>query len=50
LTAQAWYYNVSNVADAYWLQADINCQMVPGVKIGAQYAEMSPKAAGDKIY
>jgi imipenem/basic amino acid-specific outer membrane pore len=47
LTAQAWYYNVSDVADAYWLQADINCQLVPGVKIGAQYAEMSPKAAGD---
>lgn len=47
LTAQAWYYNVSDVADAYWLQADINCQLVPGVKLGAQYAEMSPKAGGD---
>jgi hypothetical protein len=46
LTAQAWYYNVSNVADAYWLQADINCQLVPGVKIGAQYANIDVKASG----
>lgn len=43
LTAQAWYYNVVNVADAYWLQADINCQLVKDLKIGAQYANMSPK-------
>jgi imipenem/basic amino acid-specific outer membrane pore len=46
LTAQAWYYNVQDVADAFWLQADINCQLVPGVKIGGQYAEMSPKGTG----
>ena len=46
LTAQAWYYNVSNVADAYWLQADIDCQLVKGVKVGAQYANMDPKASG----
>jgi len=43
LTAQAWYYNVVNVADAYWLQADWDCQLVKGVKVGAQYADMSPK-------
>ena len=43
LTAQAWYYNVVDVADAYWLQADINCQLVKDLKIGAQYADMSPK-------
>lgn len=43
LTAQGWYYNVLDVADAYWLQADINCQLVKGVKIGAQYADISPK-------
>jgi hypothetical protein len=42
LVAQAWYYNVSNIADAYWLQGDINCQLIKGVKIGAQYADMSP--------
>jgi imipenem/basic amino acid-specific outer membrane pore len=43
LTAQAWYYNVQNIADAYWLQADIDCQLVPGVKIGAQYGAMDTK-------
>lgn len=45
LTAQAWYYNVDSIADAYWLQADIDCSLVKGVKIGAQYADMSPKGA-----
>ena len=43
LTAQAWYYNVVNVADAFWLQADINCQLIKGAKIGAQYADISTK-------
>ena len=43
MTAQAWYYNVSNVADAYWLQADIDCSLVKGLKIGAQYADMDTK-------
>lgn len=41
---QAWYYNVGGVADAYWLQADIDCQLVKGVKIGAQFANMDPKS------
>ncbi|MDD3769558.1 MAG: hypothetical protein PHV10_02995 [Sulfuricurvum sp.] len=49
LTAQAWYYNVGLVADAYWLQADINCQIVPGVKIGAQYANIDPKGKVDMV-
>lgn len=43
LTAQAWYYNVVNVADAYWLQADWDCQLVKDVKLGVQYANMDPK-------
>jgi hypothetical protein len=43
LTAQAWYYNVVNVADAYWLQADIDCSLLKGLKIGGQYADMDPK-------
>lgn len=43
LTAQAWYYNVTSVADAYWLQADWDCKLVKDVKIGVQYANMSPK-------
>jgi len=42
-TVQAWYYNVVNVADAFWLQADINCQLVKGLTIGAQYAEVDTK-------
>ncbi len=47
LTAQAWYYNVLNVADAFWLQADMECQLVKGVKIGAQYGEMDTKGLLD---
>jgi hypothetical protein len=46
LTAQAWYYNVLNVADAYWLQADLNMQ---GIVFGAQYANMDPKGTLDGI-
>jgi len=49
LTAQAWYYNVANVADAYWLQADINCQLVKGLKIGAQYADLNPTGILDGL-
>lgn len=45
LVAQAWYYNVLNVADAYWLQADWDCQLIKGAKVGVQYADMSPKAS-----
>jgi hypothetical protein len=43
LTVQAWYYDVVHVADAVWLQADLNCQLVKGVKIGAQYADIDLK-------
>lgn len=43
LTVQGWYYNVLNVADAFWLQGDLKCKLVPGLIAGAQYAEMSPK-------
>jgi len=52
LVVQAWYYNVVNIADAYWLQADWDCQLVKNVKVGAQYADMSPKsgAADSKAY
>lgn len=43
LVAQAWYYNVVDVADAYWLQADWDCQLIDGVKVGVQYANMDTK-------
>jgi len=49
LTAQAWYYNVQNVADAYWLQADINCEKIKGLTIGAQYADLDPKGLLDGV-
>jgi len=42
-TVQAWYYDVQHVANAYWLQADINCQLVKGLTIGAQYADIDLK-------
>jgi hypothetical protein len=39
----AWYYNVQKVADALWLDANY---VVNGVKLGAIYAQMMPKASG----
>lgn len=38
LTAQAWYYDVTQVATAYWLQADLS---MDGILAGAQYANMT---------
>ncbi len=49
LVAQAWYYNVVDVADAYWLQADWACQLVKDVKVGVQYADLSPKGAAETL-
>lgn len=43
LTLQAWYYNVLKAADAVWLQADVACRLVPGLKAGVQYTELKPK-------
>lgn len=40
-TLQAWYYNVPQVADAYWLQAD--SKLLGMVSVGVQYAGMMPK-------
>jgi imipenem/basic amino acid-specific outer membrane pore len=44
LTAQAWYYRVTNVADAYWLQADLNME---GILAGIQYSSIDLDAGGD---
>jgi hypothetical protein len=52
LTAQGWYYNVGAQADAIWLQADMK-NIADMVNVGAQYATLSPDAAGlddSKIY
>jgi hypothetical protein len=38
LVAQAWYYDVSKMAQAYWLQADVT---VDNMLFGAQYCSMS---------
>lgn len=46
LTFQAWYYDVQSVAKAYWLQADIECSLVEGLMIGAQYVDIDPLDAG----
>ena len=45
LTAQAWYYNVMDVATAYWLQADLNME---GILAGAQYSAVKADATGAK--
>lgn len=42
-TLQAWYYNVVQVADAYWLQADTKLFGIGN--LGAQFAGMNPKVA-----
>lgn len=43
LVAQAWYFNVMDMADAYWLQGDLDLPSVKDVKIGVQYANMDTK-------
>jgi hypothetical protein len=45
LTAQAWYYDVVSQAKAFWLQADMK-NIADMVSVGAQYASLSPDAAG----
>lgn len=45
LTVQAWYYSLQQLADAYWLQADVN---VEGILAGAQYTQIDVNGAADK--
>ena len=40
VTVQAWYYDVMDIADAVWAQADAN---IAGFTVGAQYAWIGPK-------
>jgi hypothetical protein len=40
-TAQVWFYNVRNEADAVWLQADVDASKE--VSVGLQYSKISPK-------
>jgi hypothetical protein len=46
LTVQAWYYDVSKVASAYWLQADLS---MDGIMIGAQYSGLDIDSTERKI-
>jgi len=39
LTFQAWYYDVTRMAEAYWLQADLK---IGGILAGIQYANIEP--------
>ena len=50
LTVQAWYYSVTAVADAYWLQADLDTADlgVKGFSVGAQYSDVKSTASGAK--
>jgi hypothetical protein len=50
LTAQAWYYDVVQVATAYWLQADLDASSlgVKGLTLGVQYCGMDSAASGSK--
>ncbi|WP_345986078.1 hypothetical protein WCX49_02905 [Sulfurimonas sp. HSL-1656] len=41
LTVQAWYYDVTRTAQAYWIQADLNME---GIMLGGQYTDVD---AGD---
>lgn len=45
-TVQAWYYNVQDAADAYWLQADT--KVMDMIDLGVQFANMDPKGAGSE--
>jgi len=44
-TAQLWYYNVKNQADAIWAQADIT--PTKELSVGLQYSKISPKGVAD---
>jgi hypothetical protein len=50
LMAQAWYYDVVQVATAYWLQADLDATDlgVEGLTLGAQYCGMDAAGSGTK--
>ncbi len=50
LTAQAWYYDVVQVATAYWLQADLDASSlgVKGLTLGAQYSGVTKAGSGTK--
>ncbi|MEA2072986.1 MAG: hypothetical protein U9O86_05315 [Campylobacterota bacterium] len=50
LTVQAWYYDVTRVATAYWLQGDLDLTSVgvDGLTMGGQYTGITADAAGSE--
>lgn len=44
---QAWYYNVPDVADAYWLQGD--AKLMGMIDLGVQYAGMNPDDSSNTL-
>ncbi len=44
LTAKAYYYGMTSLADAYWLQADLS---IEGISAGAQYASIDSVTSDD---
>jgi imipenem/basic amino acid-specific outer membrane pore len=46
LTAQAWYYDVTRLASAYWLQGDLDLSSVgvEGLTLGGQYTGVTADA------
>ena len=48
-TAQVWYYDVVNIAQAWWLQADVDLKdVVDGLSFGVQYAYLDPTKDVDR--
>ncbi len=44
--AQVWFYDVDEIANAWWLQADVDlADLTPGLTFGAQYAYLDPQGA-----
>ena len=42
-TAQIWYYDVDGIAQAWWLQGDVDLKAaLPGLTFGVQYANINP--------
>ena len=49
-TAQVWFYDVADIANAWWLQADINLnEVVAGLTAGLQYAYIDPQGQIDSL-
>ena len=49
-TAQVWFYDVADIANAWWVQADFNFEdAMPGLIAGLQYAYIDPQGQIDNL-